>query len=421
VTILREAIATAKDSPENVRMEIYRAIVAANAVLGRAGDINSALRVLQVLRSDGLKTIPAGSNRVDVALQMSKLYRKLGNANAAHSLVLDILSEIPEEHYQMLDAAIEFHHVGDDQQALILLAAYSPLVDAPRPNTREDGALTLAHFADAYRKIGDSKKKEQKLQEAIELALSMPRKTVVKSDEARNYVEYFRFRNAIYFTRYLVQGGHLDAVSSIALREGNVQVRVDVFVAAAIEAFRTGKTNDASRFMSLAAGEASAETAPFQRSRTLIAVADGYKFVGREVNEKSSLLEALLAARSIPEAYVSATRLDGAVQKLEVMIGIADRLMNFEPWADGLRVLDEAEALSRRTTTDPSYYLPGLTEAVARSGQLELAVRIAERVRDGNTQLQAFGSAIRGYAFYKDPAMRKRMDAERHSNAQDEE
>jgi predicted DNA-binding protein len=330
--------------------------------------------------------------------------------------------DISVDQYNLPSAAIELHRAGDNQNALALIGEYLPLVQSQSSDHRRDSdVLARAKLADAYRILGKTSESAEMLQSAIDEAMSIPAMQTENVSEARSYLEYFEFQNASQFAKVLIRGKRSEVVSQIALREGDVHVRVDVFVTAAKESFRAGLAEDADRFMHRAAEQAYAALQPFQRSQALMAVAYGYGAVSKISESKATLLEALSAANNIQEAYLSVERLDGAEQKLDSMIGIAAALLDMESLTEGKAVLNEAQALSRRTTKDPSYYLPRFARELALSGQLKMAANVAERVRDGDEQLSAFANVLSGYTLYKEPALRKKLNANKMANAVDDE
>jgi hypothetical protein len=414
VAILRESMSTVKDAPENSRSDAFQAMLNATTKLARSGASKQALQVLQAMRTEGLGVVPMGNNRVFVALQMAKLYRKLSHAADAHALLVEMLPQIAKDKYNIADSAIEFHRLGDNQHATELASALSSQVKT-RSSRRGAEALGLAALADAYRELSKPNDSAASLQSAIDSAMAIPGVNTRNASEAREYVAYFEFSDAAQFCRSLVRGGRSDAVPAIALREGDITVRIDALVAAAEEAFRTGKAADVDRFMRLADGQARSETNPLQRARALMSVAAGFERIGNAASSKTGLLDAEAAANGIQEAYVSTDRFDGVMYKLSVMIDLARQFAEVGLLAESRSALRQAEALSRKTTEDPSYYLPGLANALAGDGQLESARRVAEQVRDGDTQLKAFAAALRGFSIYSDPALKRRIEADAKS------
>jgi len=158
---------------------------------------------------------------------------------------------------------------------------------------------------------------------------------------------------------------------------------------------------------------------PSLRSRALVELATEFLDTGATAEAKTTLLDALSAARTIPETYVSAQRYDGLEAKMAQMIDITSYLADLQPLADTRLLALESERLSRETIGDPSFYLPKLAEDLALSGEFRLARAVAERVRDGDDQLQAFAATLKGMTFYLDPVLKKHVEAESRAAAQE--
>jgi tetratricopeptide (TPR) repeat protein len=416
-TVLKEAVSAVQGTPENERLQACDSIVRVAATLARAGAGDQAAKLLDNLTSNGLETVPEGNNRAAVAINVARLYRKLGHSGEADKLLVNSLPQM-NDGYTLPSAVVEFHRLGDEDHASQLIAKI-PKLPPIKSMSNGDDAVQLIVFADMYRLSGRSTKASEAYRRAIDHASAM--KPGHTREGTRQFEQYFLGYYGAYFAKYLVRGGQTDVVTTIANREGDILERLEILTAAAGESHRIGHYQEVDPFLKFSGEQARAVMEPSLRARALMILADEYVDIGDKVAAEATLREALPAVRAIPETYVSTERFDGKTEKLSQMLAVTLRLDDLHPNPETQRLALESELRSRTTATDPSTYLPEVSKALALNGEFRLARIVAERSTGGGDQLKAFAATMDGITFHFDPELEHRIEEESRAVDRDQE
>jgi len=242
VEVLKEALSSATDAPENSRMEIYGDIVSASGLIGREWLTDSALTNLTNLASKHLQSIPQGNNRNYVLQKIADSFVDLGHPDLARDLLKKNYAEINNDRALVPSFVEILHCVGEDEKAISTLKQLNGLQGEPKEDHMNQGedVVATATLSCVNRLLGQQEDAQALLQTAINMAMSLP--AINMHQEDREYSEYFAFWNGSRFAERLIDVDRADVATAIALREGDPVKRVEILVAAPERAYQTGKS-----------------------------------------------------------------------------------------------------------------------------------------------------------------------------------
>ncbi|MEA3049540.1 MAG: hypothetical protein QOG84_1376 [Sphingomonadales bacterium] len=355
--------------------------------ISEAGGREGGLAVLREARRQLFSPETPVVGRGRVIVRLAQAFRRLDRKDEALSTLQQARNLFGANWRAVLAAAEELHRNGDDEAAVAWASGVTP----PSVDDDLDAAMVEFHAAraDVFGWVGLRDRQEAEIGAAIAAATAAGSTTWYSG-------------SPLYGS--LIRSGHEATLLLLADRIEAGPEKVKIMTSAAEEESRIGRSAEADTFMKKAEYWARRAADPMSRAESLIALAQGYKALANPTRQKSALVDALAALR--PVQHDSDDK-----QRLEMLVEIADELARLSPDEVALGALADASKLSQGMTQDPSEYLPKLAGALAMTGQIEPARMTAEQVRDGSEKLLAFANVLSNYAYYRDPDLKKRVEA----------
>jgi hypothetical protein len=393
-------------------MELYSSIISAARDLVVQGRSDLAVRALDVIRQNGLSNVPRGNNRCAVADSLAAGYVAAGKPDSARDILLAVRGDADEDQssWSHIRLAIQLGRLGEKEAAKNLLAQaelQAVNADAKQQWNADPAASQFLSIATAYRILEMPEKQKAMVSAAIDSARKMKAKESYLEGYDIDITSYFEFPSiAESFATQLVRNGRFDVVDEFVQREGDPSTRVEMFAAAA-KVWASQNAPESVDFMDKAEQEARKIKDDELRADALTKLASVCLRLSNRELAAHMLDEALGAARQLPEIYSSQTRRDFAAGKAEKLSAIALVLDRLGRTSDLSIVAHEAERVSRHIAEDPSYYLPQVAAAVARSGDYILARQVAERAVDGDNKLLTFSTVLEEIASRQDATVNR--------------
>jgi tetratricopeptide (TPR) repeat protein len=415
--ILGEALKSARQSPENREMEVYKNMISATRALTERGRADLATQILDTIKREDLAKVPEGNNRFVVGDELASAYLAADNKDAARQMWLALQQELAnddDDTWQQARLAVKLSRLGEQKIAMGLLEsaerqAYAAERQTHAVDRRPQRHVTSAAeqyvtIARAYRILGMPDKQKAMTDSAIKAADRMT--GVATTLNGKKYTRYFDFSfTAAVFARELTDNGRPDSVGRFAQREGEPLTRTAMLVAV-VNALAGNDAAAAERYLSEVEQQARGIEDDGERAEALTDLASAASQLNDKSRASGLLDEALSAARKLPETYVSNERDDNSASKTDRLTAIALELWEIGRTSDADKIAHEADLASRHIAGDASYYLPLLCKSLAAVGDYVLARETAERAT-GNEELKAFAAVVREIARKLDPEVER--------------
>jgi hypothetical protein len=387
--VIDEAVKNIPNSPENTRYDIYGACVDATKALAEKGRSDLAGTQLNELEK-ALPLVPGGNNRNTAEALLAEAYIAVGASEEARKLLLSAIPDDQLDGWGAIGLAKQLAALNLKDQANVYLDKSLEFTDK---GDKQDKPNYLISIAAVYHDLGDESQTEHMTTEAMEAARAMiPQKTSI-ANTGLVFTEYFRFDiDGTNYATALTKLGHPEDAAYAARREGNPHTRIKML--ASISVALKDDQKQALMYAQMADQEVSSITDRESKAEALIDLGDLWKQLSDRSRASDLFDRALAAAREIPVGYDAVNRRDNSAARASVLASLSGAYFGLGQADLSAKLAHEAQEVSTKIVGDPSYSMPPIARALARSGDKQLAVATAYRALPGEYLLDSFANII---------------------------